>query len=455
MSNEIKNSESTKSSNSTTSTDSLKIDLTVQTAPTFPNSIFEKLPKYIAEPCSLIESQYQRDMFLTSALPVFASHMPNVCISHKDGKYSPDLFTVIVAAPATGKGIITKSQKLGRVLQNDFEEKYQVRRQAYELLPEKEKKSQQGPKKSTLFIPANSSSRAILDTLKVNGGAGLLFETEIDTLINADKQDWGNFTDIIRKAFHHEPISINRKDNNFYIERPKLSICLSGTFDQFLKMFGSAANGHFSRYAFYTHTGVRKWQSHRPTKNSDKLDNYIHQASNDLFQLYQKLQARDEPLVISLSDGQWNIIDHHFSKWMSLIDDLSVQEYFHATNNRMPIIMLRIVTILTVLRQYETSSNSLIKNTIEPSNVDIESALSIADIYLRHGLRLFNSMISQRDSSKGERFDNFYSMLPNEFKTKDALKVANQLEIPESTVKKWLPKHFDKIMHGQYCKRPI
>jgi len=447
---------STNSTNSATSKQNSELNFDIASAPKIPDTVYNDLPIFLAEPCKLIDSQHQRDMFLTSSLPVIASHMPNVHIVHKDGIYSPDLFVIIIAAPATGKGIISKSKKLGRVLQNKIEENSIYELQAFENLSEAEKKKKPKPQQKTLYIPANSSSRAFLNTLKANGGSGLLFETEIDTLLNADRQDWGNFTDIIRKAFHHEHISISRKDEYFHVERPNLSICMSGTFDQFANMFNNAANGHYSRYAFYTHTGTPIWQSHRPTKESKELDNYLDEASEQLFHIYERLSKRDKPLKILLTEEQWDLIDEHFSNWMALIEELDIHSYFHATNNRMPIIMLRITAIFAILRSINKDSKSIDHEILRPIDNDINAALTIAEIYLRHSLRLFCTIQTQMNSStKGERFNNFYSKLPDIFETKDAIAIAEILEIPISTVKKWLPKHFDKVEHGVYRKKTI
>ena len=52
-----------------------------------------------------------------------------------------------------------------------------------------------------------------------------------DTLSNVFKQEWGSYSDLLRKAFHHERVSSSRKENNKFTEviNPKLSIALSGT----------------------------------------------------------------------------------------------------------------------------------------------------------------------------------------------------------------------------------
>lgn len=56
-------------------------------------------------------------------------------------------------------------------------------------------------------------------------------DSEIDTLVSATKQDFGQFDDILRKAFHHEPVSSSRKGDNemIVVDRPAVALLLAGT----------------------------------------------------------------------------------------------------------------------------------------------------------------------------------------------------------------------------------
>lgn len=283
---------------------------------------------------SLLVSNIEKMSSWLSALPVVAAHMPKVLADHVDGYYSPDLFSLVVAAPGTGKGTAGKTKKLGHILNERLIRDSSMRKADYEAMTDEQKSQVSEPKEQSLFIPANSSSQAIYDTLDANGGSGLLFETEIDTMLNATGQDWGNFSDITRKAFHHESISINRRDELFFIDNPRLSICLTGTFDQFTEMFQSAENGHFSRYALYTFNDPRRWQSHRPTAQSRQLEDSLQAASIELCELYTKLKPRAKPLQVDPTSEQWEMIDSTFLNKMQLIEDWDLSSYLHTSNNR-------------------------------------------------------------------------------------------------------------------------
>lgn len=50
-----------------------------------------------------------------------------------------------------------------------------------------------------------------------NGGIGLIFDTECDTLSAVLKSEYGDYSTIIRKGFHHEPIDLNRRKDDEYV----------------------------------------------------------------------------------------------------------------------------------------------------------------------------------------------------------------------------------------------
>ncbi len=449
----FKSSESIKVSEVSPSDDDI---FDVSTAPQVPDIVYQNLPKLLQTRCSLIEQKHRKDVFLISALPVIASHLTKVVAGHADGYYSPDLFTLIVADPGAGKGVATKAKKLGDTLNKHLIDQSKQERDNFESLPKDEKINLSEPKDRSLLIPANSSSRAIYDTMEANDGWGLLFETEIDTMLNATGQEWGNFSDITRKAFHHEDISINRKNEQFFIDSPRLSICITGTFDQFKKMFQSAENGHFSRYALYTFDVPRKWQSHRPTKKSRQLDESIVSASDALFNLYKILRRRADHLYIDLTNDQWQTIDDTFADNMQAIEDLDLSTYLHASNNRAAILALRMASMFAVLRTFEENPGHLeYADSITPTNADMVASLYLADSFIKHAIRLYNILPNATDTDgKGERYNKYLQKLPDKFSTGQALEIGEELSIPEPTIKRWLSSSNDinRIKHGYYTK---
>ena len=433
----------------------LESELDVSKAPSIPDVVYENIPSRLQNISSLIDTYYRRDVFTISSLPVLSAQMPNVLAAHRDCYYSPDIFVQIVAGPGTGKGEASKALPLALETDKHIRDNAKIEIQRFENKSDEEKARLDKPKQRSLLIPANASSRKMLDRIEANKGNGLIFETEIDTLIGATKQDWGNYTDTIRKAFHHEPLSIIRTDGEYYIKNPRLSVCLTGTFDQFKAMFESAENGHFSRYALYTFDAPRQWQSHRPTIKSQSLQQSVEDSAQEMHEMYQRLSDRDKPLYIDLTPDQWQHIDDTFAQKMQIIENLGLSKHLHASNNRAAIIALRLSMIFTVLRVNDEEPGKLaFSEKLTPTKQDFTAALELADTFIKHAFRLYYILPNADNDSKGERFKNFLSLLPSEFETADALLVGEELNIPERTVKYWLSNdnNINKVKYGHYAK---
>ena len=102
-------------------------------------------------------------------------------------------------------------------------EEYIQKLELYNNLTQRDRMNEEKPREplhKMFFIPANSSSSAFIQALADNNFTGVIFETEADTLANTFKQEWGNFSDVLRKAFHHESTSLfRRKDQEFMISK--------------------------------------------------------------------------------------------------------------------------------------------------------------------------------------------------------------------------------------------
>ena len=96
-----------------------------------------------------------------------------------------------------------------------------------------------------MALPSNTTAAALQTALAENDGRGIMCETETDTLSGALGADFGNFSDVLRKAFHHEPVSLLRKTDRQHLdlERPALSIALTGTPGQLPRLMPTAEDG--------------------------------------------------------------------------------------------------------------------------------------------------------------------------------------------------------------------
>lgn len=435
-------------------------ELMVEEAPPHPEEVYEVLPSSLKKMMDLLDKRYKKDVFLNSALPVIAGHMPNVQIHHSDGVYSPDFFNILIAEPGSGKGIADKARKLGNTANAHLLHISKEEKAKWEQLPKEAREFKPKPKIRQLFIPGNSSARAIYESLDCNMGRGLIFETEIDSLVNASQQEWGDYTDIVRKTFHHESISLNRKDFELSIQRPELSIFMSGTFDQFRTMFPSAENGYFSRFAFYTFSAPIEWQSHRPSKESDLLEKIIQSTSDKLFHIYRYLNERPNPLSVRLEDHHWDQLDDDFEQNMKRLKEEKMSRYLQSSNKRLALVAIRIATIVAVFRSYENSKDDVLKSDVLIiTDDDFKVGHLLANNHFNHTIRLYQLLPNVKCNGKpGKIRDLFYSMLPDRFEKKEANFAGLELNITKRSVTNYINRLVDagllsKERHGVYQKQ--
>ena len=175
-------------------------------------------------------SKRERDILLLGLIANLSGCLPQVRISFDQRPYSPQLYTLIIAPPTTGKGLLTLANMLPREIENYLKGENKRKKDAYDReLTEWERTNQQIKKgtKSTAASPApmpeppeyyhlcgapSTSRNQIIRRLKINGDLGLIIcATELDMISGAIKQDYGKHDDVFRAAYHHEPVATDYK----------------------------------------------------------------------------------------------------------------------------------------------------------------------------------------------------------------------------------------------------
>ena len=180
------------------------------------------------------KSAEDADMMTLATLASMSACLPNVQGLYDNRVVYPNLFLFISAPASAGKGRLMMVKKIVEPIHRELRQAYNDELAQFQQEMEEKGKTINVDVKvpqTMLFMPANSSSTALYQTLHDCGGSGLIFETEADTLATSLKQDYGNFSDGLRKAFHHETISYNRRKEREYVEiqNPRLSVVLAGT----------------------------------------------------------------------------------------------------------------------------------------------------------------------------------------------------------------------------------
>jgi len=414
-------------------------------SPLIPDEVYENLPSVLKESCEVFKGR-ERDVYLTSALSIISGGLSNVQGLYAQDVVYPNLYSFIIAPAASGKGSMNYAQNLGGCYQSKLEydnkrakSKYLEDLEVYNFRKKMAKKEDdirslnkpEEPEYETFFIPGNTSSAMIYKHLEYNSGKGCISETETDTLTNALKQEWGGFSDVLRKGFHHETLSLSRRVDleHTVIEKPRFSLSITGTPDQVKSILSSTQNGLASRFIFYSFQAPPKWKKTYTKHISDSKQNQFINFTNELCDKFSSQDVRK----FNLTESQGAKLDDTFS---SLLDE---KYHSHLGDSgslvfRLGLITYKIAMVLSSIRTDEL--------VIECSDKDFETAMKLSDVYLSHGLNVFET-INNREGKLPLNDERWINSLPIDFSTEEAIKNANKLGIKERTVYKKLKKYVD------------
>ena len=145
-----------------------------------------------------------------------------------------------------------------------------------------------------------------------------MFETEADTLTNMlTKSDYGDYTDLLRKCFHHETLAMVRVADkiNIEIEQPRLSVMLTCTGSQLALLLppGNVANGLASRFLFYALPEAKVEFRNVFAQTEEPVEELFMRIGEELMLLYHELKERERnPLQFTLTKDQQTRFLEHF-----------------------------------------------------------------------------------------------------------------------------------------------
>lgn len=432
----------------------------LKNTPIIPQSVYDNLPPILFESCQAFRESREKDVFLTGALAILSGCLPNVSGIYGGSVVYPCLFSFVLAPAASGKGALKYAKNLAdkyhdRVLAESLEKRkvYEENLAAYKLLKNKgklEPNQEQPiePKFNVIFIPANTSNARIIQHLDWNEGKGIICETEADTLGQTFKNEWGSYSDMLRKSFHGEKISVSRKTNGEYVEvnNPQLAVALSGTLKQVFNIISSAEDGLFSRFIFYVFKTEAVWLDPSPKGNPVNLTEYFEKQSNEVLKIVDFFEK--DQLSFQLTDEQWNRFNPAFSAYLQQINTF-VSEDALSVVKRLGLILYRICMIFTAIRKYKTSNH---QPEIFCSDTDFETALSLIQVYIRHSIIMFENLPKQEEGSvfkSGTNKQQFFNALPDKFQRKEAIEIAKNFNMSERSVGTFL-----KNCLGKYLTQP-
>lgn len=398
--------------------------------PFIPDDVYKNLPMFLKKGTDAFDLLREKDVFLTGALTILSGCFNSVYGVYDRREFHPNVNCFIIAPPASGKGVLNSARDLAQRIHFTIVSEYE------NALESPNVNASEIPRSH--FIPADSSASAVKRNLKFNLEKGTICETEADTLSGTLQQDWGNYSDLIRKAFQHEPVTFIRVGKGDEIKtgeinRPKLSICLSGTPSQVPKLLQSTEDGLFSRIIFYTYRNddLPVFKNVFEKGNISNLTFFFEKQSDELNAMYKK--AERENHEFKLTQEQEEKFVARFDKTVKRIH-FEFGEETRSIVNRLGLISFRLAMILTILRNLE---KEVLQSQIICNDIDFTSSMLLADVYLEHALEVYKSLPRSRISNTNT--EAFYAFLPKEFKHAEAVKIGKTVaEISEKTVTNYL-----------------
>ena len=396
-----------------------------------------QLPWQVEKAISIAPEGEMRDMLLLSLLTNYAYALPAMRMYHgfPHHVYGPELMTMVLAPAASGKGIMNYAKQLLQGIENEHGE--------------------------FIFLPANTSSAALMSYLQMLKGRGIMMATEIDTLSKALGSSTGGFSDVLRCMFEHETISKLRKNHEEFIEitDPHFAVLISGTYNQLKPLIKSRENGLMSRFACYV---VKQTQDFDDRVWLDAEEDAVpqdialyEQLGHELSLRYGWMRKAKHSCYFYLTDAQRKTITRMF-RAMYDIYRKSFGNEFDSILKRMPVIMKRIGMILTGLRM---DMSQPLPERMVCSEDDFETMILIGHKLLMHSAMMFQMLPENKDAVPGEIGHTliqrqFFDMLPADFTKQDAVKQAEVLGVNVRTMEDWLEKAIqqtviERIMKGR------
>ena len=435
--------------------------------PTFSQELYGHLPGILDEVARNATSNEDADLLILGSIVSFSACLTRVYGIYAGRQVYPNLFLFVTAPASAGKGRLTLCRRLVQPIHEQMRdlyrtemENYRIEKSRYEQAKKKnpDLEPPEEPPLRLLFIPANSSATSVYQILNDNGGNGLMFETEGDTLANVFSSDFGNYSDGFRKAFHHEPISYTRRKDREFVEllRPRLSTVLSGTPRQISALIPDAENGLFSRFIFYYLGFKLEWLNVFARPHGSSLEEIFDDIGWGFTDLYQRLEMQPE-IEFQFTPDQQDRFNAYYGATQAEYHLLFGDDII-ASVRRLGLITFRIAMVLSALRLGDTGEEV---STLICDDEDFDAAMAISRVLIRHTVRVYRELssadLTKPAAERTDRQQQFLRSLPLTFSTKTFLEHAARLGIPNPTAERYIKNWcqiglIHRIKQGNYEK---
>lgn len=436
-----------------------------ESLPHFPAFIYDMLPPFLKEVLGNCISEDDRDMMLMGTLTCISATLHNVVGEYNHDDWHPMLYFFVMADAGMGKGSLKYCREIVAPIHNELREASERLMKEYKESKSENKpgektasEADEAPHRRTLFIPTNSSAASVIQQLDNNDGIGLIFDTECDTLSAILKSEYGDYSTIIRKSYHHEPIDLSRRKDDEYrvIERPMLAICLSGTPGQLYTLTPQAEDGTFSRITCYHIPFKAEFRDVLVESANTNSDSYtLRDRFFQLGKLYKQCRRsffRGGKYRIVIPQEYCKEFNEHFRQMnQEVVDDISHD--MQSVVRRLAFTVFRIMMVLTSIRFMDETTNP---STLTPkdgsqivlrcSKDDFDIAMALGDVLIYHTVYCYAHLPQSKVTTNGQgeiatkksKMEQLLAALPDTFDREIYRATSKKQGYPESTTAKWI-----------------
>lgn len=415
-----------------------------------PGYIYNRLPESLLNTVSGYEDR-EKDVLLTSAIVAISSCLPNVIFYYDRRKYFANLYGMISAPAASGKGVMNKARPIISPIHKKLMQDSLANMSKWKKEQKEGKQEGPMPQLEVKLLAGNISSAELYTYLNSSKHGLLMMESEADIIGNMLNNDWSSYSPILRNAFQNETVSMVRKMDKLFveIEEPILSLLMSGTPDQFKNIIKSKENGLFSRFLVYSFDEITPFRNVFADKDLDP-DVKLKEVGKGLLKLYEKLKDLKSPVVFRFQPNQEKKFHEIFIKIQTDILE-NHPSGFSAHIFRYALMCNKIALVLSVIRHIDQIDG---RTELICTHEDYLIAEKLVRIYIRHALIVYYSF---DDSTLSESDEKLFYSLTNPFTRLAAIEVGKKFGVPTRTMDEKLSKWKKmKLVHtvgkGKYRK---
>jgi|SRR5690554_4190858 len=413
------------------------------------NFPIEVLPPFYKDLLEELEAKLGLPIDYTAAALFFIVSVAvgnKIKLRHKTGWLeSAILYCIIVGKPGDGKShaLSFMGQPIQEIEKELFDE-YEARLSEYE----RELESGNSLPKPELrqYLLNDSTTEAVLKAHSINKKGVAIMVDEIGSFFNGlNKYRGGNDEELYLSSFSAKAIKITRTTKKtIRIDDPHINIIGSVQPKILRKTFRGQKmkNGFIDRFLFFWPDRCKRilW-------NTNEIDRaFIDNYKERIKELYRFSEEIEDSIVLKFQPE----VRKSLHNWQNTNQNEFEFEYERGLVVKLEQYILRFCIIIHILHNFSVDE---LPTQIEYSVV--LDALKLYDYFKENGMRVHEQMNANYFDELNENQKNLFSLLPNQFKTGDGVKIALENKLmSERGFKNFIKdKHlFKKVSYGVYEK---